>query len=98
MMSALTQDERFSDVLKEEGGKPKNMCEVLDRVEEKGRQRGIQEGRQEGIDQNRIENIRSIMAGLKCTSKQAMDLLKIPADDQKKYLAKIERNARTVPK
>lgn len=37
MMSVLTHDNRFLEVLNTEGGKPKDMCEVLDRVEEKGK-------------------------------------------------------------
>ena len=48
-----------------------------------------EEGRAEGIDQNRVESIKNIMDGLKYTAQQAMDLLKIPAADQDKYLAKL---------
>ena len=80
LMAAITHDDRFTEVL-QEGGKPRDMCEVLDRVEEKGIQRGI--------DQNRIESIKNVMEGLKYTAQQAMELLKIPADDQPKYLAKL---------
>ena len=40
-MSVLTHDSRFEDVLKEEGGKPKDMCEVLDRVESRGEIKGV---------------------------------------------------------
>ena len=32
----------------DEGGKPANMCEVLDRVEARGLRRGREEGRREG--------------------------------------------------
>ena len=42
LMSVLTQDERFVDVM--EGGKPENMCDVLDRVEARGEARGIAKG------------------------------------------------------
>ena len=76
MMAAVTHDDRFIEVM--EGGKPKDMCELLDRVEERGIEKGI--------EQNRLESIRNIMAGLKYTAQQAMDLLKVPAEDQKKYL------------
>ena len=41
-MSVLTQDERFVEVM--EGGKPENMCDVLDRVEARGEARGKAEG------------------------------------------------------
>ena len=45
LFTALTGDDRYSEMLREEGGKPKNMCEVLDRVEAKGKEIGIREGR-----------------------------------------------------
>ncbi|MBR1758294.1 MAG: Rpn family recombination-promoting nuclease/putative transposase [Lachnospiraceae bacterium] len=45
LMSVLTHDERFVDVLEYEGGRPENMCEVLDRVEARGRAQGLEEGR-----------------------------------------------------
>ena len=38
-MSVLTQDERFVEVM--EGGKPENMCDVLDRVEARGKAEGF---------------------------------------------------------
>ncbi|MBR1757249.1 MAG: transposase, partial [Lachnospiraceae bacterium] len=49
LMSVLTHDDRFVEVLNQEGGKPENMCEVLDYVEAKGRAQGLAEGRQEGM-------------------------------------------------
>ena len=49
----------------------------------------IEESIQRGIDKARIESIRALMETLKLTAQQAMDLLKIPADEQPKYLAKI---------
>ena len=54
LMSLLTDDDRYELTINEEGGKPKNMCEMLDRVEargiEKGMARGRAEGRAEGED------------------------------------------------
>ena len=49
LMSAVTHDNRFQETLTGEGRKPENMCEVLDRVEAKGRADGLQKGRQEGV-------------------------------------------------
>lgn len=77
LMAALTGDERFIEILVGEGGKPKDMCEVLDRAEERG------------VEKNRLENIKNVMEGLKYTAQQAMDLLKIPKNEQPKYLAKL---------
>ena len=59
----------------------KIMCKAMEDLREESIQRGI--------DQTRVENIRNIMEGLKYTAQQAMDLLKIPVADQKKYLAKL---------
>ena len=46
LMSLLTDDDRYELTLNsEEGGKPKNMCEMLDKVEA----RGVEKGRAEGM-------------------------------------------------
>lgn len=47
LMSVLTKDERFEQVYNEseKGKEPNRMCEVLDRVENIGIQKGIQKGR-----------------------------------------------------
>ncbi len=93
MMAAITHDGRFTEALNGEGGKPKNMCEVLDRVEAKGKQEGIKEGRIEGriegIDETRLENIKTVMKKLHYSVQQAMEFLDIPLPDQSKYLAKL---------
>ena len=57
------------------------MCRAMEELREESIQRGI--------EQNRLESIKNIMEGLKYTAQQAMDLLKIPAADQSKYLAKL---------
>ena len=85
LMSVLTQDNRFTQSLEGEGGKPQNMSSLLDRIEERGRQEGFREG----ADQNRLDNIRSLMETMKLTAKQAMDALKIPEADQLKYIARL---------
>ena len=48
-----------------------------------------EEAREEGIDQTRIESIKNIMKKLGYTIQQAMDLLDIPAEEQKKYMARL---------
>lgn len=47
-MSLLTDDDRYELTLTSEGGKPKNMCEMLDRVEARGMAKGMEKGRAEG--------------------------------------------------
>lgn len=58
-----------------------NMCNYSSYVLNKG----IQQGMQQGIQQTAVSNIRSLMANLNLTPKQAMDALSIPAADQPKY-------------
>lgn len=48
MMSVLTEDSRFEEAQNNAKGGVNSMCQVLDMVEEKGRQEGRQEGRQMG--------------------------------------------------
>lgn len=57
------------------------MCEVLDRVEARGMEKGIEE--------NRIENIKTVMRKLSYTAKQAMDLLDIPLTERGKYTLRL---------
>ena len=44
LMSLLTDDDRYELTLNSEGGKPKNMCEMLDRVEARGMEKGMAKG------------------------------------------------------
>ena len=55
-----------------------NMCNYSSYVLNKGIQQGMQ--------QTAVSNIRSLMANLNLTPKQAMDALSIPAADQPKYV------------
>lgn len=89
MMKAITHDDRFTEVLNGEGGKPKDMCEVLDRVEARGEARGEVRGEEKGFDKAILESIRNIMKTLKLGPKEAMDALLIPITDQAKYAAKL---------
>lgn len=65
LLSAMTGDNRFEEAYERKGkGGPRNMCEVLDRVEEKGRQEGRLEGRKEGRQEGRQEEKRRTAANL----------------------------------
>ncbi len=46
LLGALTDDDRFGKVMGSEkkGDEPKNMCEVLDKIERRGMERGIEQG------------------------------------------------------
>ena len=60
------------------------MCKLMEDLREESLQRGIEKD----VDLNRVESIKNIMEGLKYTTQQAMDLLKIPVSDQPKNLSK----------
>ena len=64
-------------------GEAKNMCEVLDKVEARGKAIGEEKAN--------IANIRSLMKNLKMDSKQAMDALNIPASARAEYEEKLKR-------
>ena len=94
MMASITRDDRFLDVLyDEEGGKPEDMCEVLDRVEANGiaigEAKGIAIGEAKGIDKARLESIKNLMKNVGWTIQQAMDALGIPKSEQSKYIAEL---------
>ena len=55
LMSVLTKDDRFLKVQQDEKGEVKNMCEVLDRVENRGIAKGMQQGIEKGIQQGIAE-------------------------------------------
>ena len=63
LLSVMTGDERFEEAYNEKNGerRVKNMCEVLDRIEDRGlqrgRQEGLQKGRQEGLQRGRQEGL-----------------------------------------
>ena len=56
LLSAMTQDDRFEEAYHDatEGGL-KNMREVLDKIEDRGRKEGRREGRKEGRKEGRAE-------------------------------------------
>lgn len=54
LMAVLTEDERFIEAQNQSEGGVKNMCEVLDRAEERGKAEGRAEGRAEGKAEGKI--------------------------------------------
>ena len=75
------------------------MCRVMDKLREEsieigrkqGREEGIEKGIEKGIQKGRetttVDCIKKIMESLRCTEKQAMEILQIPAANQGKYMA-----------
>ena len=83
----MTRNNRFEETINDLKGREKvNMCEVLDRVEargiEKGRLEGILEGRQEGTINTLISLVKDGILSLD----EAATRADMSAKDSKKYI------------
>ena len=63
-----------------------NMCNYSSYVLEKGSQQGMQQGIQQGAEQTAIANIKTLMETMNWNPLQAMDALRVPKEDQQKYI------------
>lgn len=66
LMAVMTKDERFVEAQHMKNGEVRNMCEVLDRVEQRGIEKGHAAGMMEGMAQGRLllaDAIRRLNAG-----------------------------------
>ena len=86
LMSAMTGDKRFEEIIDEVNTKEvANMCEVLDIVEARGIEKGIEKGREEGIEKGREEGA-DLISRLNTILAKEGDLDKIiKANTDKKY-------------
>ena len=83
LMSAMTGDNRFEETINDFKGKGKvNMCEVLDRVEARGIEKGRLEGRQEGTINTLISLVKDGILSLD----EAATRADMSAKDFKKYI------------
>ena len=56
---------------------------------EEGREEGRKEGREEGTEMTMLSSIKNLMESLNLTLEQAMNALKVPADQREKFAAKL---------
>ena len=86
LMSAMTGDKRFEEIIDEANAKEVvNMCEVLDIVEARGIEKGIERGREEGIEKGREEGA-DLISRLNTILAKEGDLDKIiKANTDKRY-------------
>ena len=83
LMSAMTGDNRFEETINDFKGKEKvNMCEVLDRVEARGIEKGRVEGRQEGTINTLISLVKDGLLSLD----EAAIRADMSAEDFEKYI------------
>ena len=59
LLSVMTNDHRFEDVYNEasdaQKGEMRNMCEILDKIENRGIEKGMAEGIEKGIEKGKAE-------------------------------------------
>ena len=61
------------------------MCKAFEEVRNESFSRGMQEGMQQGMQQKEISNIKTLMESMNWSAQNAMEALRIPAEDQPKY-------------
>lgn len=94
LMTVMTGDSRFEETLNEQEGRPRTMCEVLDRAEargikigeERGEARGIEIGEAKGEAKAWYRAIENLMKATKFPARDAMKILGVPEEIQKSYL------------
>ncbi len=93
LMSVLTDDRRFEEVIKELPGKGgTSMCTVLDRVENKGREEGLAQGKLEGLAQGKLEGmIQVYYTKLHYSADQISGELGAPVDQIQEIIRKLTK-------
>ena len=91
LMSVLTDDRRFEEVIEELPGKGgTSMCTVLDKVENKGREEGLAQGKLEGLAQGKLEGmIQVYYTKLHYSADQISRELGAPVDQIQEILRKL---------
>ena len=58
---------------------------------QQGIEQGLKQGIEKGIEQASLQNIKSLMKNMNLSDLQAMEILQIPASEQKKYSSMLHR-------
>jgi hypothetical protein len=61
LLSTITGDKRYDQILSQGKGKVKNMCEVAERLVNTGIEQGIEQGIEKGIEKERVEAIENML-------------------------------------
>ena len=93
LMSVLTDDRRFEEVIEELPGKGgTSMCTVLDKVENKGREEGLAQGKLEGLAQGKLEGmIQVYYKELHYSADQISRELGAPVDQIQEIICKLTK-------
>ena len=89
LMSVLTQDNKYVEMGRELSHDKEgiSMCEVLDKVEARGKAIGEARGKAIGAFNNTVEILRVIIAKNSWSKEQAMEFIGIPKSEFAKYAA-----------
>lgn len=91
--NALELKEKYGIILENE---VRDMCTLDEYKISLGREEGITlglaKGLEQGLEQGTLSSLRNLMSSLSIDLKQAMDLLKIKEEDQKKYTELLKEN------
>lgn len=91
-LSVMSGDDRYEKILAFSNGKGqvRTMCDVAQRLEDRGRMEGLiagrKEGRSEGLKEGRIEVLVTLVKSGSITVDTAAGILKITTTEFKKYL------------
>ena len=86
MLRALTGDIRYEQLINEFEDKEEiGMCELLDKYENMGWERGMEQG----MDINLVDNLKSLMKTMNLTLDKAMDALQVPQAKREYYAEKM---------
>ena len=97
LLSVMTRDDRFVMTLDGPGEVPRNMCEVLDRVEQRGIEQGIERGIEQGIEQGMARSVLGLMRTTGWSAEQAMEAIGVPPEKRLACLAILAKEGTPVP-
>lgn len=90
LLSAMSKDNRFEEAYKDDTkGGIHNMCDVLDRIELKGRREGRQEGRQEGRREGELKAKKEMalsLAGMGISVEKIAEAAKVSIEVVKQWI------------
>ena len=88
LLSVMSGDDRYEKILtfSNEKGEVRTMCDVAQRLEDKGRAEGLVAGRIEGRTEGKIETLVTLVKSDTITVDTAAGVLKVTVEEFKKYL------------
>ena len=84
-VSATANFALYQEIYKEEPNMWQALEEIMKDTLEARRAEGMQQGMQRGIAQEKVNNIKTLMETMNWNPLQAMNALRIPEEEQKKY-------------